>query len=77
MTTDVVSRPSDIMEIVDSQPVENVCHGCVSRAEVRGGTGYSHCRNGSGTRKGIVQRAVSNRLQNGLMAERSSQEKTV
>jgi len=30
-----------------SSPLKNVCHGCVSRAEVRERTGFSHCRDGS------------------------------
>ncbi len=38
--------------------LKKVCHGCVSRAEVRERTGRSHCRHGSGTRKGAVQRVA-------------------
>jgi len=30
-----------------------VCHGCVSRAEIRERTGFSHRRHGSGTPWGV------------------------
>ena len=42
-----------------SSPLKNVCHGCVSRADVGKRAGPSHCRHGSGTQIQVVQRAVA------------------